>query len=131
MLKENRARLRSEKKHRAGIGSIWRFYDRHDITIKKTLRAAEQDRPDIAAGRSTLKAQQPKLDARASSSATKPGSQRTAGQVSLVSGSAEPENRADQVAYGLLGGCWSPQILSDRPAQRCVTLSAFVQSKLR
>jgi transposase len=30
---------------------------------KKTLRAAEQDRPDIAAGRAALKAQQPKLDA--------------------------------------------------------------------
>jgi len=30
-----RARLRSEKKHKAGIGSIWRFYERHDITFKK------------------------------------------------------------------------------------------------
>src|SRR5215813_10025306 len=30
---------------------------------KKTLRAAEQDRPDIAAERAALKAQQPKLDA--------------------------------------------------------------------
>jgi hypothetical protein len=30
---------------------------------KKTLRAAEQDRPDIAAGRAALKAQQPKLNA--------------------------------------------------------------------
>jgi hypothetical protein len=37
----------------------------------------------------------------------------------------------DQVAYGLLGRCWSAHILSDRPAQCCVTLSAFVQSKLR
>ena len=54
----------------------------------------------------------------------------TAGRVSLVSG-RRAENRAGQVAYGLLGGCWSAQILSDRPAQRCVTLSAFVQSKLR
>ena len=34
-LKEIRARLRSEKKQKAGIGSIWRFYDRHDITFKK------------------------------------------------------------------------------------------------
>jgi hypothetical protein len=56
-------RIRSEKKHKAGIGSIWRFYDRHDITFKKTLRAAEQDRPGIAAGRAALKAQQSKLDA--------------------------------------------------------------------
>jgi hypothetical protein len=36
MLKENRARLRSEKKHKAGIGSIWRFYDRHAISFKKS-----------------------------------------------------------------------------------------------
>jgi transposase len=34
-LEEIRARLRSEKKHKAGIGSIWRFYERHDITFKK------------------------------------------------------------------------------------------------
>jgi transposase len=34
-LEEIRARLRSEKKQKAGIGSIWRFYERHDITFKK------------------------------------------------------------------------------------------------
>jgi transposase len=34
-LKEIRARLRVEKKQKAGIGSIWRFYDRHNITFKK------------------------------------------------------------------------------------------------
>ena len=34
-LKEIRARLRSEKKQTAGIGSIWRFYERHEITYKK------------------------------------------------------------------------------------------------
>jgi transposase len=34
-LEEIRARLRSVKKHKAGIGSIWRFYERHDITFKK------------------------------------------------------------------------------------------------
>jgi len=39
-LKEIPTRLRSEKKHKAGIGSIWRFYGRHHITFKKTLRAA-------------------------------------------------------------------------------------------
>jgi hypothetical protein len=32
---EIRARLRAEKRQKAGIGSIWRFYDRHDITFKK------------------------------------------------------------------------------------------------
>ncbi len=34
-LKEIRARLRVEKRQMAGIGSIWRFYDRHGITFKK------------------------------------------------------------------------------------------------
>ena len=34
-LKEIRTRLHAEKKQRAGIGSIWRFYDRHNITFKK------------------------------------------------------------------------------------------------
>ena len=41
-----------------------RFYHRHDITFKKTLCAAEQDRPDVAAARAQLKAEQPLLDAR-------------------------------------------------------------------
>jgi transposase len=34
-LEEVRARLRSQKKQKAGIGSVWRFFDRHDITFKK------------------------------------------------------------------------------------------------
>ena len=34
-LEEIRARLRAELKQKAGIGSIWRFYDRHAITFKK------------------------------------------------------------------------------------------------
>lgn len=34
-LEEIRTRLRREKKQKAGIGSIWRFYDRHDISFKK------------------------------------------------------------------------------------------------
>jgi transposase len=34
-LEEIRARLRAEKRQKAGIGSIWRFYDRHAITFKK------------------------------------------------------------------------------------------------
>jgi len=39
-----------------GRTSVWRFYDRHRITFKKTLHAAEQDRPDVAAARAELKA---------------------------------------------------------------------------
>jgi transposase len=34
-LEEIRTRLRAEKRQKAGIGSIWRFYDRHDISFKK------------------------------------------------------------------------------------------------
>lgn len=34
-LEEIRARLLREKKLSAGIGSVWRFYDRHGITFKK------------------------------------------------------------------------------------------------
>jgi len=34
-LEEIRVRLRSQKRQKAGIGSIWRFFDRHDITFKK------------------------------------------------------------------------------------------------
>jgi transposase len=34
-LEEIRARLRTQRKQKAGISSIWRFFDRHDITFKK------------------------------------------------------------------------------------------------
>ena len=34
-LEEIRARLRAQKKQKAGIGSVWRFFERHDITFKK------------------------------------------------------------------------------------------------
>jgi transposase len=34
-LEEIRVRLRSQRKQKAGIGSVWRFFDRHDITFKK------------------------------------------------------------------------------------------------
>jgi transposase len=34
-LEEIRARLRAQKRQKAGIGSIWRFYDRHHISFKK------------------------------------------------------------------------------------------------
>lgn len=63
-LDEIRARLRSVKKMKVAVSSIWRFYERHKITFKKTLRAAEQDRPDVAAARAELKAEQPTLDPR-------------------------------------------------------------------
>ena len=34
-LNEIRARLRTEKKMKVGTTSVWRFYDRHEITFKK------------------------------------------------------------------------------------------------
>jgi transposase len=34
-LEEIRARLRSEKKMKVAISSIWRFYERHNISFKK------------------------------------------------------------------------------------------------
>jgi transposase len=34
-LEEIRVRLRSEKKFKVGTTSIWRFYERHEITFKK------------------------------------------------------------------------------------------------
>lgn len=62
-LEEIRARLKSEKRLKTGTTSVWRFYERHDITFKKTLHAAEQDRPDVAAARAELKAGQSRLAA--------------------------------------------------------------------
>lgn len=62
-LEEIRARLKSQKRLKVGTSSVWRFYERYDITFKKTLHAAEQDRPDVAAARAELKAEQSKLAA--------------------------------------------------------------------
>jgi hypothetical protein len=56
-------RLNGAKKLKVGTSSIWRFYDRQEITFKKTPHAAEQDRPDVAAARAALKAEQPSLKA--------------------------------------------------------------------
>jgi len=34
-LEEIQGRLRDERQQRAGIGSVWRFFDRHGISFKK------------------------------------------------------------------------------------------------
>jgi hypothetical protein len=34
-----------------GYGTVWRFIAREDITFKKNVRAAEQERPDVAEAR--------------------------------------------------------------------------------
>ena len=41
---------------------VWRFFDRRNITYKKTSHASEQDRPDVAAERAAWKASQPEID---------------------------------------------------------------------
>jgi transposase len=61
-LEEIQRRLLAERQHKAGLGSVWRFFDRHGISFKKSLRAAEQDRPDVAAARTAWTENQPKLD---------------------------------------------------------------------
>src|ERR1035441_750402 len=44
------------------ISSLWRFFDAREISVKKSLRAAEQLRPDVAAAREEWKREQAKLD---------------------------------------------------------------------
>jgi transposase len=61
-LEEIQRRLLDERQQQAGIGSVWRFFDRHGISFKKSVRAAEQDRPDVAAARTAWVDNQPGLD---------------------------------------------------------------------
>jgi transposase len=61
-LEEIQRRLLDERHHKAGLGSIWRFFDRHGISFKKSVRAAEQDRPDVAAVRAEWAQNQVELD---------------------------------------------------------------------
>ncbi len=54
--------LLGERGVRVGVSSIWRFFDRHGISFKKTVHAAEQERADVAAARQSWKTLQPQLD---------------------------------------------------------------------
>lgn len=54
--------LKSEFGASFAPNSIWRFLDRHGITFKKSARAAEQDRPDVAAARQAWRELAPQLD---------------------------------------------------------------------
>ena len=38
-LEEIQRRLLDEREHKAGLGSVWRFFDRHGISFKKSVRA--------------------------------------------------------------------------------------------
>ncbi len=61
-LAEIRDRLSNARGLKRSQSSLWRFYPRHDITFKKkTLHAAEQDRPDVKAAREAWRAAQPSL----------------------------------------------------------------------
>jgi transposase len=61
-LEEIQCRLLDERQQKAGLGSVWRVFDRHGISFKKSVRAAEQDRPDVAAARAAWVNDQAKLD---------------------------------------------------------------------
>ena len=46
----------------ASVTTIWFFYDRHDISFKKSQYATEQDRPNVAAASVLWKERQKQLD---------------------------------------------------------------------
>jgi hypothetical protein len=49
-LLETIAELRKQR-IRTSRSSLWRFLDRHNITLKKSLQAAERQRADVARAR--------------------------------------------------------------------------------
>ncbi|HEX3204633.1 MAG TPA: IS630 family transposase [Propionibacteriaceae bacterium] len=61
-LAEIRAELAARHGIRVGQTTIWRFFERHRITVKKSLHATEQGRPDVAAARRRFIVRQPALD---------------------------------------------------------------------
>src|SRR3954466_9399475 len=60
------AEIRAELAARHGISvgqtTIWRFFERHRITVKKSLHATEQGRPDVAEARRRFIVRQPALE---------------------------------------------------------------------
>jgi transposase len=52
----------ARKRITVGKSSVSRFLHHLKLSFKKSLRAAEQDRPDVAAPRKALQKQQPRLD---------------------------------------------------------------------
>jgi transposase len=63
-LMEIRGRLAVDKAFAASVSTLWRFFDRHGITYKKTLHAAEQDRADVKTAREEWREEQPSIDPR-------------------------------------------------------------------
>ena len=60
-LEEIRTRLK-KRRVRVSLWTVWSFYNRHEISFKKTVYASEQDRADVAAARVLWKANQALLD---------------------------------------------------------------------
>ena len=60
-LEEIRAEL-EERGIRVGYGTVQRFFAGEGFTFKKTVHAAEQERPDVAEARAAWKAEQASLD---------------------------------------------------------------------
>jgi transposase len=50
-LEEIQCRLRDELQQKAGLGSVWRFFDRHGISFKKKHSRRRAGSPDVAAAR--------------------------------------------------------------------------------
>ncbi len=61
-LAEIRGELTERHGVTVGLGTVWRFLAAHDITLKKSLHAAEQQRPDVAEARHAVIRRQPALD---------------------------------------------------------------------
>ena len=63
-LMEIRGCLAADKTFAASVSALWGFFDRHGISFKKTLHAAEQDREDVKAARAEWRERQPSIDPR-------------------------------------------------------------------
>jgi hypothetical protein len=61
-LAEIQSELRRRRRLEVSIAAVWRFLDKHGLRFKKTLHAAEQERPDVAATRLLWRERQPLLD---------------------------------------------------------------------
>jgi transposase len=61
-LAEIRAELAERHGICVGLGTVWRFLAAQGITLKKSLHAAEQQRPDVAEARHAFIRRQPALD---------------------------------------------------------------------
>ena len=71
-LAETVAALRGERGLKTIDRSVSRFFKRHSITFKKTARASQQLRADVAEARAARKAASPRLTRPNSSSSTRP-----------------------------------------------------------